>query len=68
MKIKIGNTIYDGNKEPIMLILNKQDKENISRMTPEATLFCEYPTDKYTPGQIEKWTEVEEVLERFILS
>ena len=29
MKIKIGNKIYDGEKEPVMVILTDQDKKNI---------------------------------------
>lgn len=43
MKVKIGETIYDGNEECIMLILNEQDKLNISNMLPNATKFCQFP-------------------------
>ena len=32
MQVKIGNKIYDSNKEPIMLILSDEDKENIAKM------------------------------------
>jgi len=27
MKVKVGNKIYDGNKEPVMVILSKGEKE-----------------------------------------
>lgn len=43
MKVKIGDTIYDAKDQPIMLILNSKDKENIKNMHEEATMFCEYP-------------------------
>lgn len=43
MKVKIGNKIFDSNEEPIMLILDDQDKENISNMSKEAHKFCSYP-------------------------
>jgi hypothetical protein len=43
VKIKINNTIYDSEKEPVMLILSAKDKENINNMHPEAMHFCSYP-------------------------
>lgn len=43
MKVKIGNTIYDSRKEPIMLVLSDQDKENISNMDLNAHKFCSFP-------------------------
>lgn len=30
MKIKVGNEIFDAEKQPIMIILTKQDKDNIA--------------------------------------
>jgi hypothetical protein len=43
MKIKIGNVIYDSEKEPIMVILSESDKVNIKNMSPEATKYCSFP-------------------------
>jgi len=43
MKVKIGNTIYDGSKEPIMLILSEEDKYNISHMRLQDTKYLSYP-------------------------
>lgn len=56
MKIKVRNKIYDGFKEPIMVILTKQDKENIKNMLPEATKYCMYP-DSFSEEEIKKFME-----------
>lgn len=53
MKIKIGDKIYDSNEEMIMLILDENDKENISNMSKEETKYCSYPEN----------TEFEEVVQ-----
>lgn len=31
MKVKVGNKIYDGEIEPVMVILTEQDKLNIKK-------------------------------------
>ena len=56
MKIKIGNKIYDPNKEPVMLILDDQDKVNIAAMLPEAKKYCAYP-DFMDPRKVECWMD-----------
>ena len=38
MKVKIGDKIYDSEQEPIMVILNDADKNNIKNMLPTADL------------------------------
>ena len=43
MKVKIGNKIYDAEKEPIMIIINKAEKQQITNMHPDATKYCQYP-------------------------
>ena len=43
MKVKIGDKIYDSEVEPIMVILSKSDRENISNMLPDATKYCSFP-------------------------
>ena len=45
MKVKVGDKIYDGEKEPVMVILTDDDKENIANMAPEAHKYCAYPND-----------------------
>lgn len=32
MKVKIGDTIHDSQDEPIMIIIDENDKKNISMM------------------------------------
>ena len=48
MKIKVRDKIYDGKKEPVMIILSKGEKEQIANMHPDATKYCVYPAE-------EKW-------------
>jgi hypothetical protein len=43
MKVKIGETVYDAVKQPIMVILSEEDKRNIADMSPTATKYCEGP-------------------------
>ena len=54
MKVKIGNKIYDANQEPIMIILDDLDKENIKKMEPEATKYCGYP-ENFNIEEIKKF-------------
>jgi len=50
MKVKVGNKVYDREKEPVMVILTEQDKKNIRDMHPDCTKYCVYPKE-------EKWTK-----------
>jgi hypothetical protein len=43
MKVKVGNKVYDSNREPIMLVLSEDDKKNIKGMTKDSTKFCAFP-------------------------
>jgi len=56
MKVKVGNTIYDGEDLPVMVILTDQDKENIRNMLPECNKYCMYP-DSIDPVEIQEWME-----------
>lgn len=60
MKVKIGNTIYDSNEEPIMLILSESDKENITWMSTDATKYCSFPND-YNLDDIKEFMKTEEI-------
>lgn len=44
MKVKINNQIFDSDIQPIMLILNNEEKELISNMGSQ-TRFCSFPVD-----------------------
>lgn len=56
MKVRVGDTIYDGSKEPVMLILTDKDKENIRNMAPLATKYCQFP-DEVDPDYIDAWRD-----------
>lgn len=43
MKVKVGNTIYSGEEQSIMVILTEYDKFNISHMAEEATRYAVFP-------------------------
>ena len=54
MKVKVGNKVYDGIKEPIMVILTQEDKKNIANMTGRR--YCLYPsTGEWTVKRVEEW-------------
>ena len=56
MRVKVGNKVYDGENEPIMVILTDQDKENITNMHPECTKYCMHPVeDQWTAEAIKEW-------------
>lgn len=55
MKVKVGDKIYDGENEPVMVILSKEEKEQIADMSPDATTYCIYPsTNEWTANNHEK--------------
>jgi len=60
MKVKIGDKIHDSNNEPIMMIFEDCDKENISNMTPEATKYCSYPED-VSEEEIKEFMKTKEI-------
>jgi len=48
MKVKVGNTIYDPNEEPIMLIFGSIEERNriikqLSEMPENSNKYCQYP-------------------------
>jgi hypothetical protein len=55
MKVKIGDKVYDGKEEPVMIILNKGEREQIANMHHGCTRYCMYPEDKFTVEQIKEW-------------
>lgn len=55
MKVNIRGVIYDAEKEPILVELNKSDKQNISNMAKEFTKYICFPDSM-------KFEEVENLL------
>jgi hypothetical protein len=43
MKVKVGDKVYDGGREPVMVILTSIDKANISAMADGAFRYCSFP-------------------------
>jgi len=57
MRVKIGNKIYDSKIEPIMLILEEYNKEDIAHMGA-AKKYCEFP-DGMNTNEIEEFMHEE---------
>jgi len=57
MKVKVGDEIYDGENQPVMVILSDADKENIKNMLPVCTKYCSFPEDA-SSEIVEKWMEI----------
>jgi hypothetical protein len=55
VKVKVGDTIYDAEDQPIMVILTERDKQNIANMRPDATKYCEFKTSEFTDDEIDIW-------------
>jgi hypothetical protein len=53
MRVKIGDTIYDSDEQPIMIIFDDDEKELISNMEDICTKFCSYPPDSNVDDIIE---------------
>jgi len=56
MRVKVGDKVYDGAEQPVMVILTDQDKENIANMLPHCTRYCMFP-DKSDKKEIDKWMD-----------
>lgn len=59
MQVKIGDKIYDSNEQPILLILEKEDKENISSMIDNNFKYCSFP-EKYPIDKIKEFMNKKE--------
>lgn len=54
MKIEIGDTIYDSDTQPIMIILDENEKQLVSQMNTKHSKFCVYP-ENYSEEEIKKF-------------
>jgi sorbitol-specific phosphotransferase system component IIA len=54
MRVKIGNEIFDSLKEPVMIIFDEGEQEQISKMK-ELKKYCSYPTEGFTVEEIEEF-------------
>ena len=58
MRIKVGDTWYNGKDVPVMIELSESDKTNIANMLQSATKYCDYPNTGYTIEDIGEFMEV----------
>ena len=59
MKVKIGETLFNSETTPIMIILSEDDKENISNMAPEAFKYCSFSDKELDVKKIQRWMKTE---------
>lgn len=57
MRVKIGDKIYDSKKEPIMLILEEYNKNDIRNMHEDARKYCEFP-DTMSEDEIKEFMKI----------
>jgi len=57
MKVKIGDTTYDSDDQPIMVILTSTERRQIANMDPGAEKYCCYCSKSYSESEIEDWME-----------
>lgn len=61
MKIKVGNKIYDGEEEPVMIILTDEEKQGVIEQIANnpGNKYCQYPDLPYWNDnnykKIKKW-------------
>lgn len=55
MKVKVGDKIYSGEGEPIMVILEDKDKENIKNMAQDCTSYAVFPDNFGAPEEMREW-------------
>lgn len=56
MKVKIGDVVYDSKVQPIIIILEDYNKEDISNMEDGDYVYCEFP-DSFDEQEIKELME-----------
>jgi hypothetical protein len=59
MKVKIGDKIHYSTEEPIMIILEDYNKEDIKNMAYEDKKYCEVPDD-WEEDEIKEFMETDD--------
>lgn len=55
MKVKVGDRVYDGEKEPVMVILSDEDKKNIQDMPNANTKYAVAPDGHFSKERFLEW-------------
>ncbi len=62
MRVKVGNKVYDAEDEPLLVMLSREERDEIAHMIPGATKYCVYPaTEEWTKDgykKIKEWMDV----------
>jgi hypothetical protein len=58
MKVKIGDKVYDADNEPILIILNNKDKENITNMLTGKMRYLCFPDSLSWDDKMQTWAGV----------
>jgi hypothetical protein len=59
LKVKIGGKTYSTDDEPIMVIFNSSDLENLKNLIKtECDIYCGFPKG-LDHGEVNKWMETE---------
>lgn len=62
MKIRFGKSTIDGSDAPIAIFLTAEEKRNLMHMPDGTAILCDYPKEKYTEKEINKWLGVKDVV------
>ena len=66
MRVKIGETWYDGKDEPLMVEFSENDKKSITDNF-QLKKFCQFPDIGYSKEYIEKWMEIDNITEEDLI-
>lgn len=64
MKVKVGDKIYDGEKEPVMVIMTEKERKSLVKnfINSAASKYCVYPATDYWNNDnfknIKEWMEI----------
>jgi hypothetical protein len=59
MRVKIGDKYYDSLEQPIMIVFDEGEQDQIAYMG-DLKKYCSYPNEGFTAEEIEKFMEFEE--------
>jgi hypothetical protein len=59
VRIKIGESWYDSLEQPIMIVFDELEQDQIAHMG-ELKKYCSYPPEGFTEEEIEDFMEFEE--------
>lgn len=62
MRVKIGETWYDGKDQPLMVELTDDDKKDINNMG-KLKKYCQFPDTVFSTEYIMKWMETDSATE-----